>query len=112
MLEMLAKGDGRFFISLSLKQIQNMQMLLAVNGITLAVLHGAIGEQPAHSIHPLDRIYEEFVAGRLDQRFMKPNASIMQLIGGIRFDATVQQVHLCRTAALEYLGIEPVARFE
>jgi len=56
MLKMLAKGEGRFFVPLALKQIQNIQMLLAVHGIMFAVLLGAIGEQPAHPVHALDSI--------------------------------------------------------
>src|SRR5256885_965380 len=65
--QVLAHGEGGFFVALAPQQFQDVQMLLAVLAVARPVLHGAVGQQAPHAVDAADGVDEEHVARGLDQ---------------------------------------------
>ncbi len=102
---MLSHGVGSLFVATGFEQIEQVQVLLAVFLVALAVLHGTVRHQATHPVHTSNGVDEKRVARGLDQRFMKTHATFVQLIGRIGFNAAIEQMVFRSTAFFDDFGV-------
>ncbi|WP_248307509.1 hypothetical protein [Bosea sp. FBZP-16] len=84
--QMRAQSVGSFVLIAAREAVENGEMLLALRAVTLAVQHRPVGQQAAHAIEPPDRIEEERVAARSDDRLMEAHPALVQRVSGIGLD--------------------------
>ena len=109
---MLSQFAGGFAVATLFQEFEDVQVLQALLPAVLPVLDRAVGQQATDPIDTANGVDEEGVARSFDQGFVKFDASLVQLVGGVGFDASLQEAHFRFANMLKDRGVKLEAGFE